>query len=232
MDRTPGAAPADPTRTLAHLAWIPAGAAVGFAVSFAFGDRIHLPVDLYYLVYFVVVLGFLAFYARRTGLDLRTWASRRLVRGLVLGVLGGVVLARGVLARPASAGETGAALAWDMLWRGVVYGSVDGLLLLAFPWVAAWRALEAEGGGWRRKLAASGVAYAAVLLVTTAYHLGYGDFRSGKILQPNIGATIAAVPTLVSANPVASPLSHVALHVAAVLHVSDTELYLPPHREE
>lgn len=35
-----------------HLGWIPAGAAVGFALSFLFGDRITLSVDLYYLIYF------------------------------------------------------------------------------------------------------------------------------------------------------------------------------------
>lgn len=231
MDRRTRVAQADSTRSLAHLGWIPAGAAVGFAVSFGFGDRIGLPVDIYYLVYFSVVAGFLALYARRTGIDLRRWASRRLGRGLALGVLGGAVLARGVWAHPASGGTPGAALAWDVVWRGVVYGSVDGLLLLAFPWVVSWRALRAEGGGWKRKLGASVLAYAAVLLVTTAYHLGYRDFRSRKILQPDIGATIAAVPTLLSANPVASPLSHVVLHVAAVLHVPDTDLYLPPHRQ-
>lgn len=224
--------PADDTGTPAHLAWIPAGAGVGFLSSFLFGDVLRAPVDLYYVLYFSAVLGFLAFYAKRTGLDLAAWASRRLGWGLALGLLGGAVLTRGVLAHPGSVGASGTGLWWDVLWRGVVYGSVDGLLLFALPWVVSWRALGAEAGGWRRKSAAAGVAYAAVLLVTTAYHLGYGDFRSRKILQPNIGATIGIVPTLVSANPVAAPVSHVVLHVAAVLHVPDTDLYLPPHREE
>jgi hypothetical protein len=50
-------------------------------------------------------------------------------------------------------------------------------------------------------------------------------------MEPNIGSTIGAVPTLLSANPVASPLSHVFLHVTAVLHSPETDLFLPPHRD-
>lgn len=215
---------------VAHLAWIPLGGAVGFGTSFVLGDRLPLPVDLYYLLYFTIVPGFLVLYGSWTGLDVRGWLTRRLGWGIALGILGGAVLARGVLAHPGTSGASGLALGWDVLWRGVVYGVVDGLLLFAFPWIVAWRALGAETAGWRRKLAAGATAWAGVLLITTAYHLGYGDFRSRKILQPNVGATISAVPTLVSANPVASPVSHVVLHVTAVLHVPDTELYLPPHR--
>ncbi len=112
----------------------------------------------------------------------------------------------------------------------MIYGTVDGLLLLAFPWVVAWRALGAERGGMWRKVRAGALAWIAVLVVTTTYHLGYGDFRSRKIVQPNIGSTIGVVPTLLSANPVASPIGHAAMHVAAVIHAPGTDLYLPPHR--
>lgn len=222
----------DVNEGVAHLAWIPAGAAVGFAVSFLFGDLLSLPDDLYYLVYFSAVAAFLALYASRTGLDLAAWTRRRLALGLVLGVAGGVVLVLGVLAHPPTPRETGAALLWDVSWRGVVYGTVDGLLLFTFPWIVAWRAFGAEQAGPGRKAAAAAAALAAVLLVTSAYHLGYGDFRSRKILQPNIGAAIGAAPSLVAASPVASPVSHVMLHVAAVLHDPGSDLYLPPHRED
>lgn len=218
-------------RGAAHLAWIPAGAAVGFTASFVFGDLLPLPRDLYHLLYFTIVAGFLVLYVAWTGLDVFRWTTRRLGRAIALGLLGGAVLARGVLARSGTPGPSGLALGWDLLWRGLLYGTVDGLLLAAFPWIVAWRALAAERGGWRRKIGAVGVAYAGVLLITTSYHLGYADFRSERILQPNVGATITAVPTLVAANPVASPVSHVVLHVTAVLHAPGSDLYLPPHQE-
>lgn len=216
---------------LSHLLWIPAGAAVGFGAAFLFGDLLTLPVDLYYLIYFAVVVGFLAFYAGRTGLNVRAWASCRLAWGIGLGVLGGLVLMWGVLARPPTARLAGVELWWAVVWRGLVYGTVDGLLLLAFPWLVVWRTVEAERGRFGAKLGAAAVAWAGILLVTTAYHLGYGDFRSRKIVQPNLGSTLGSIPTLVTANPVASPVSHVFLHVAAVLHAPGTDLFLPPHRE-
>lgn len=217
-------------RSPLHLLWIPAGAGVGFTMSLVFGDLLTLPLDLYYLIYFTAVLAFLAFYVRRTHFDLAGWLSRRLAPGLLLGVLGGAVLVAGVLRRPATEPLAGALLWWAVVWRGVAYGAVDGLLLLAFPWVVVWRAMGAEERGGRSRSLAAAVAWMAILVVTTAYHLGYRDFRSAKLIQPNIGSSIGAVPTLVSANPVASPISHLFLHVAAVLHSPHTDLFLPPHR--
>jgi len=75
------------------------------------------------------------------------------------------------------------------------------------------------------------LAWIAVLLLTTTYHLGYADFRTHKIVQPNIGSTIMALPTLLAANPMASPISHIFLHTSAVIHSPHTGLFLPPHRE-
>lgn len=217
--------------SIRHLLWIPAGAGIGFLAAYALGDLLTLPVDLYYLAYFAIVWLFLGTYATRTGLRPLAWARRRLVPGLVLGLLGGLVLVRGVLAQPGTAPLSGVHLAWALLWRGLVYGAVDGLLLIAFPWVVAWRALEAERGGAGRRLGAGGVALLGVFLVTTAYHLGYRDFRSARVLQPNVGAAIGALPTVIAANPVAGPLAHVLLHLSAVLHAPGTDLYLPPHRQ-
>jgi len=34
------------------------------------------------------------------------------------------------------------------------------------------------------------LAWLFILVLTTAYHLGYADFRSKKIIEPNIGNTI------------------------------------------
>jgi len=146
------------------------------------------------------------------------------------GGLGGAVLAQGILSQPATEAFSDWMLVWALFWRGLIYGVADGLLLLAFPWIVVWRSFRAHAGGWPRKLGAAAAAWGAVVLVTTGYHLGYGDFRSEKIVQPNVGSTLGIVPTLVSAHPLASPISHVMLHVTAVLHCPRTDLYLPPHR--
>lgn len=220
----------EPDPTLSHLAWIPAGALIGWLASFVFGDLVMLPVDLYYAIYFTIVIGFFAYYVSRTRLDLRRWLTRRLGWGVALGILGGLALMRGVLARPETPPLSGDMLAWAIAYRGLLYGSVDGLLLFAFPWIVVWRALGAEGGAWSLRLRAGGVAFAAMLLITTTYHLGYRDFRSSKIVMPNVGSTIGAVPTLVTANPAASVIGHAIMHVTSVVHSPGSDLFLPPHR--
>jgi hypothetical protein len=214
-----------------HLAWVPAGAGASFLASFLFGDLLSLPVDLYYLIYFSIIGGFLAVYVKATNLDLRALLSRRLVPGLVLGVVVGLLMAQNVLSRPETDQLMGATFAWALGWRGLAYGTVDGVILHAFPWVVVWRGLDAETSTFGRRIRAGFVAWISILLITTVYHLGYADFRSEKIFQPNVGSTIMSIPTLVTANPVASVVSHGFLHVAAVAHSPHTELFLPPHRD-
>jgi len=58
-----------------HLAWIVWGLLVGFGSSFIFGDLLTLPIDAYYLIYFGIIIAFLAIYARKTQLNLKEWFS-------------------------------------------------------------------------------------------------------------------------------------------------------------
>jgi hypothetical protein len=97
--------------------------------------------------------------------------------------------------------------------------------------MVTWRAFDVEKKPLGKKIAFGFLVWLFILVLTTAYHLGYSDFRSKKIIQPNIGNTIISVPTLVSANPIGSPIAHAMMHIAAVIHSPKTELFLPPHRE-
>ena len=214
-----------------HLRWIVLGALVGFGVSFIFGDLITLPLDLYYLIYFGIIISFFTIYIKKTQLDLKEWFSRRLLWGILLGLIFGALMVQNVLSRPETEKFTGFYLAWLIFWRGLIYGTIDGLLLSVFPWVITWRAFNVEKKPLGKKIAFGLLAWLFILVLTTAYHLGYSDFRSKKIIQPNIGNTIISVPTLISANPIGSPITHAIMHIAAVIHSPKTDLFLPPHRE-
>ena len=56
----------------------------------------------------------------------------RLGWGNVLGLVVGAVMVMNVVSRPETEQLTGVMLAWAVLWRGVVYGAVDGLLFICF----------------------------------------------------------------------------------------------------
>lgn len=220
-----------PMNNPGHLIWIAIGALIGFVSSFIFGDLLTLPIDLYYLVYFGIIITFFSIYIKKTKLNLGMWFSRRLAWGVVLGLISGVSMVQFVLKGPATERFTGAYLGWLVFWRGLVYGAIDGLLLSSFPWIVTWRAFSVEKKPWGKKMASSFLAWFFILVVTTAYHLGYSDFRSWKIVQPNIGNTIISFPTLVSANPIGGPITHAIMHITAIIHCPKTELFLPPHRD-
>ena len=116
-------------------------------------------------------------------------------------------------------------------WRGVVYGAADGLLLSAFPILLVFAALRdsrlrRRAGGL---VAVGAIAMAASLAMTAVYHAGYDDFRSDKLRKPVTGDLVWSIPTLATLNPIGAPLAHVGLHVGAVVHNYDTDLFLPPH---
>jgi magnesium-transporting ATPase (P-type) len=214
-----------------HLTWVVFGALVGFGASSIFGDLLTLFLDLYYLIYFGITLTFFTIYIKKTHLNLREWFSRRLFLGILLGLIFGALMVQNVLSRPETEKFTGPYFAWLIFWRGLIYGAIDGLLLSVFPWIVTWRAFNVEKKPLGKKIAFGLLAWLFILVVTTAYHLGYSDFRSKKIIQPNVGNTIMSVPTLVSANPIGSPMTHAIMHITAVIHSPKTELFLPPHRE-
>jgi hypothetical protein len=122
-----------PMNNPGHLIWIAVSALIGFVSSFIFGDLLSLPVDLYYLVYFGIMITFFSTYIKKTQLNPREWFSRRLVWGVVLGLVSGALMVQFVLKGAATERFTGAYLGWLVFWRGLVYGAIDGLLLSSFP---------------------------------------------------------------------------------------------------
>jgi hypothetical protein len=73
------------------------------------------------------------------------------------------------------------------------------------------------------------VAMVASLAMTAVYHAGYSDFRGSELRKPLIGDLVWSVPTLVTLNPLGAPIAHIGVHVTAIVHNYDTDLFLPPH---
>ncbi|HSL12578.1 MAG TPA: hypothetical protein VLA82_14825 [Actinomycetota bacterium] len=215
-----------------HVAWLAGGLAVGFLVSFVFADTLGLPRDLYYGIYAVTVAALFTAWARATGQRLGEMLRRRWRLALVLGVAGAVAMAFIALrAEEASARPGGLELAGAVLWRGVVYGLADGLLLSAFPILVVFAAFAGTRlrERWAGKVAIGLAALVASLAMTAAYHVGYSDFRSEKVGRALSGDVVWSAPTLLTLNPVGAPIAHAGLHVTAVVHSYETDLFLPPH---
>lgn len=215
-----------------HVVWLGAGLVFGFLLSFVFADVLDLPRDLFYGIYAVSVLAFFAAWAKSTGQRFGEMLRRRWLLALPLGfVFAGVMAFIAVRAEEATARPDGVELAAAVLWRGVVYGLADGLLLSAFPILLVFAAFAGTKlrERWAGKIAIGFAALVASVAMTASYHLGYSDFRSEKVGRAVSGDLVWSVPTLVTLNPIGAPIAHAGLHVSAVLHSYETDLFLPPH---
>jgi hypothetical protein len=216
-----------------QVRWLLGGLVFAFGLPFVFADLVGLQRDVYYAIYVVAVFAFFATWARQTQQPLRTFLTRRWKWALLLGVITGGLLTVIVLRQPATSHPHGWAFVGAILWRGVAYGAADGLLLSAFPVLAVFSlfAVKPLRERSRKAVAAIGtLALVVSLLFTAVYHLGYPDFRGSKVKSPMIGDLIWSTPTLLTLNPLGAPLAHIVLHVSAVVHSSNTDLFLPPHR--
>jgi len=215
-----------------HWAWLGGGFVVAFATPFLLADLLEIHRDVFYGLYAIVVLGLFGLWARSTGYELRAAVRRRWPLAVGLGaVCAGVMALVVVRTEDATARPDGVELAGAVLWRGVVYGISDGLLLSVFPILVVFAALAGSTLNDRAagKVVIGAIALMASLAMTAVYHLGYSDFRSDKVARPLAGDVLWSVPTLVTLNPIGAPIAHVGLHVSAVLHSYDTETFLPPH---
>ena len=217
----------------AHWAWLAGAFALAFSVPFVLADVLEMNRDVYYGLYAGAVAGLFALWSRATGYDLVAALRRRWALAAVLGLAAAAVMVVTVLrTEDATARAEGAELVGALLWRGIVYGIADGLLLSVFPILAVFAAFAGGRLNDRRtgKLAIGFVALLASLAMTAVYHAGYSDFRSEKVTKPLTGDVIWSAPTLLTLNPIGAPIAHVGLHTAAVVHNPETDTFLPPHR--
>jgi MFS family permease len=192
-----------------------------FLVPWVGSGVLELQPDLYYLGYFTVAVAFFAMFTVRHRAELRALWGGRLTASIVIGALTGGALVAGILQQPGTGRPDGWRFAFEIGWRGLVYGSVDALTLYVLPAAVAYLLMRRNREGWRRRLGFGGLALALSLVITATYHLGYQEYRDDTMRYPLIGAVTANVPTVLTGNPVGSVVTHAAMHVTAVVHQRD-----------
>lgn len=214
-----------------HLIWFGMGVVGGFLVPFVFSSLLGLQHDLYYLIYFAAVGAFLGTYVKQHDIDVVRFLRASIWPSLIIGIPVTAFLIFNVLSRDGTPRPDGAYLAFEIGWRGVLYGVVDGLLLTAFPAMVAFGLLGDRFTGLRSRLSYAGLVLVFTLIITGAYHLGYEQFREDGIAQPEIGNVIISIPAMATGNPVGSIIAHGAMHVTAVTHSYETDVFLPPQTD-
>jgi hypothetical protein len=215
----------------AYLGWIVLAGLLGFVISFIFAGILRLPRSIYLIPYVGFAGLFLYAFVRWSGTSIGDLIRNHWIWGVIAGILLAVFTVNNVLSQPASAQTGGFSLGFDILWSGVIYGLTDALLLSILPVFATWQAFSLLNwtANWPGKILVGCLAIAASLIVTVAYHLGYPEYQGKGLFGPVIGNTTMTLGYLLTNNPLAAVLSHIAMHVAGVLHGPASVIQLPPH---
>ena len=214
-----------------HLQWVAAMAIVGLAVPAVFVGVFQLPRNIYLVFYFGLMGAFLYGYVRWSALHLKKLFSEHWGWGLVGGALVSLFTVKTVLMQPASPTPQGLELGFDLAWLGLIYGSMDGLVLSVVPVYATWQALTVLGWTkrWPGRLATGVLAILASMLVIGLYHLGYPEFRGPQVLIVIVGVSAQSLAYLLTCSPLTPVICHIAMHIAAVLYGINSVSQLPPH---
>jgi hypothetical protein len=213
------------------IVWILFASFLGFTVASIFSGLLKLPRNLYLLIYIPVVAALFALFIIINKISLSEILSYNWYWGIIGAILAGAFVIRNVYSQPSSKRSTGLALLNDIIWPGLVYGLMDALLLSVLPILSIKIALTdpAWTQNWFGKIGFCIMGLLASFFVTTAYHLGYPEFRGKKVLWPNIGNGVLSLAFILTMNPLAAILPHMAMHVAAMLHGKETTGQVPPH---
>jgi hypothetical protein len=198
--------------------WLTGGALLFFTVPFVGTDIVGIQPDLYYLIYFTIAVGwFVAFFATYRGYMRDLWRVN-LKSSMGVGAAAGIAVVTIVFSQAGTKHPDGWRWWFQILWRGLVYGSVDALTLFVFPAAIAFLLMHGDRSGAKRRIGYAGLALALSLLVSTSYHLGYAEYRDADLRSPLIGTVMANSATVLTGNPAGALLTHVPAHVAAAVH--------------
>jgi hypothetical protein len=214
--------------------WIIAASILGFGLSAIFSGWLNIRRRLFLIPYILLAGAFLYTFSRMNPIDLTAVTAHNLPWGVVAGVITGAILIMNVRSQPATREATGVKLLVNLVWEGLAYGIMDGLLLNVMPVLALQMGFSGAAwtSTWLGKLGFGLMALGASLWITLAYHAGYREFRDKSMLKVLFGNAIITLAYLVSANPLGSLIAHAVMHLAAVLRGPETTLQLPPHVQQ
>ncbi len=214
-----------------YLLWTLGAAVLAFGIAAIFAGILHLARPIYLVPYISLVSLFFYLYIRWSGFDLITFLKHNWYWGLLGAVIAGTFMVRNILEQPASSHSQGIPLAFDLVWLGVIYGAVDGLLLSVFPVITTRAAFTSLGwtAHWYGKFGVALIGLVSSFIIILIYHLGYPEFRSDVVFEIGGGQSILTAFYLLANNPFTAVLAHMAMHIAGVLHGPATVMQLPPH---
>jgi hypothetical protein len=214
-----------------NLLWILTASILGSGIAAIFAGWLKLKRNYYLLIYIPVIVAFFTAFILLNEICITELVQKNWLPGLAGAVVVSALVLNNVFSQPSSPRNNGILLARDVLWPGLTYGLTDALLLSVLPVLAVRLTFTGDfwSGNWYGKVGLGVLALIGSLIVTTAYHIGYTEFRGKKVLWANLGNGLLSLGYIITLNPLAAVLPHMAMHVAAMVHGRETTGQVPPH---
>jgi MFS family permease len=216
------------------IIWILIASLLGFTIAAVFAGWLKLKRNVYLLFYIPLVATLLIAFVIANDLNIKEIILHNWAWGLLGAVIVGTFVVKNVLSQPSSVRQKGVALLSDILWSGFAYGLIDAMLLSVLPILAVKLAITNTTllDSWSGKILFIVLGLIASFFATTVYHLGYPEFRNKKVIWANIGNGLLSLAYLLTLNPLAAILPHVAMHIVAMMHGPKTTIQVPPHYDD
>lgn len=205
-----------------HIFWVLWACAFVFAIPYVSLFLLKINNDLFYLLFLVTGILFLWFYKKRSNLKIKPALKSGWALGVILALFIGLSF---ISIKMTDYSDLTLTLRnnglFTIFWRGIVYGLISGLLISAFPFIAVWRAIAGSNPGNLRKIGAIAVALVSIVFVSFSFSAGISGFDKDKISYNTKMNIIAGLPTLLSGNPLASPIAGAFLRVSENLNINN-----------
>ena len=211
----------------ARWRWPVVALAAAFFTSSVFSGYLHWRRDPFIGAWLGVSLLVIAAWVASENWSPVVQLRRRWVTGLGAGLVMGALAAWMATRVPAGA-SSATVSAGRFVWVAVVYGAVDAVMLSVVPVLALYGTRPGDDAGHGSRLRRAGLALGAGVVITAAFHLGFGEVRGPVLAAALIGNLVVTMAYILSGSPLAPIVAQVMLHGATLLHGAGSGAVLPP----
>ena len=191
-----------------HIVWLPVVCVLLYGMSYLFNKILSFGANGFGLAFSAVAIAFLWYYRKRTALSLKPALNSGWALGLILAVFIGLALLSYTIAFRSDPGmEISLLDVPKTILPGILFGIASATIISVLPFIIVWRAFAGPAPGTMRKAGVILTAIAAIIVTSLSYNVGRSGFDRDQVERNVKLSLLTGIPTLISGNPLASPIT-------------------------
>jgi hypothetical protein len=178
-----------------------------------FSNALKLEPTAYNIILLIAAIALLGFYVWKSRLKWFASIKTGWALGIIMGVFFGLAFLSLASVSLPNPGELSSYLS-GIIIRSFTYGLATGIMISVIPFIVTWRALSGTNPGPWRKIGVTLAAVLSITVISVLYNLGTSGLKDINVEDRIQKSMIASIPTLISGNPLATPISNIFLQVS------------------